>query len=200
MKVLVWEALGSVAPRGLSETRLVLHHAVQLVAAVGRTLVPARPDDGHTSLEWHRTSRSFLGEEVPGPRPWRAALRPEDLSLAVLAEGDEFGRLTLAGRTLDEGFAWLLGQARDLGTAADRLTLKAPYTLPPHALGARAVFAAPGDGSLIELSHWFADGAPRSPRSCRSSRRMRPLRSAMRFGAGRPRPITGCASGSRTGA
>jgi hypothetical protein len=158
MKVLVWEALGSVAPRGLSETRLVLHHAVQLVAAVGRTLVPARPDDGHTSLEWHRTSRSFLGEEVPGPRPWRAALRPEDLSLAVLAEGDEFGRLTLAGRTLDEGFAWLLGQALDLGTAADRLTLKAPYTLPPHALGARAVFAAPGDGSLIELSHWFADG------------------------------------------
>ncbi len=96
MKVLVWEALGSVAPRGLAETRLVLHHAVQLVAAVGRSLVPARPDDGHTSLEWHRTSRSFVGEEVPGPRPWRAALRPDDLSLAVLAEGGEFGRLTLA--------------------------------------------------------------------------------------------------------
>ena len=61
---------------------------------------------------------------MPGPRPWRAALRPDDLSLAVLAEGGEFGRLTLGGRTLDEGFAWLLEQARDLGTAADRLTLE----------------------------------------------------------------------------
>lgn len=158
MKVLVWEALGGVAPRGLAETRLVLHHAAQLVAAVGRSLVPARPDDGHTSLEWHRTSRSFVGEEVPGPRPWRAALRPDDLSLAVLAEGGEFGRLALAGRTLDEGFAWLLDQARELLAPADRLTLEAPYTLPRHAGGARAAFAAPGDGSLVELAHWFADG------------------------------------------
>jgi hypothetical protein len=155
---LTWEPLGSAPARELSDTRLALHHAVQLAAAVGRSLVPAAPDDGHTSLEWHRARRSFVGQEVPGPRPWRAALYAADLSLAVLVEGDEFGRLALAGHTLAEAFAWLQAQARELEAAADRLTLDAPYTLPPHALAARAGFTLPADGSLAELGHWFTDG------------------------------------------
>ncbi len=158
MNVLTWQTLGSAPARGLSESRLVLHYAAQLVAAVGRSLVPAVPDDGHTSLEWHRPSRSFVGREVPGDRPWRAALHAADLSIAVLTAGDEFGRLALAGHTMTEALAWILAQARELGAPADRLTQDAPYTLPPHALAARSAFAVPADGSLAELGDWFTNG------------------------------------------
>jgi hypothetical protein len=157
MKAGAWESVGNVPPVRLAEGRLVLHHAAQLAAAVGRSLVPPEPDDGHTSLEWHRLSRSFVGQEVPGARPWRAALRADDLSLAVLADGDAFGRLALAGRTLSEALAWLVEQARALGAPAEGLSLEAPYALPAHAVANRAPFAVPDDGSLAELGRWFAN-------------------------------------------
>jgi hypothetical protein len=157
MEIPGWEPLGSVPARQLTEARRLLHHAAQLVAAVGRSLVPARPDDGHTSLDWHRPSSSFAGRDAPGSRPWRASLRPADLSLAVLAEGEEVGRLALAGRTRREAFAWLADRARALGAPDERLGLDPPYALPPHAVLSGAAFAAPADGSLVELARWFAD-------------------------------------------
>ena len=160
MKTLLWEPLGNVSPRQLTETRLLLHHAAQLVAAVGRSLVPAHPDDGHTTLYWRAQPRSLTSQEVPGPRPWRAVLRPAELSVAVLAEGSEVGRLALAGRTQREAFEWLVDRARDLGAPVERLGLAAPYQLPEHPVGAGAAFAAPGEGSLAELSCWFADAEP----------------------------------------
>jgi hypothetical protein len=158
MKILGWEPLGNVSPRRLTEARLLLHHAAQLVAAVGRSLIPPHPDDGHTSLEWRARPRGFLGQEVPGTRPWRAALRPEELSISLIVGGEEVGLLPLAGRTQAEAFEWLVGRARGLGGSAERFSLAPPYALPTHAVGAGAAFAAPGDDSLVELARWFGDG------------------------------------------
>jgi hypothetical protein len=158
MQVLDWEPLGGAPALALTETRLVLHHAVQLVAAVGRSLVPAAPDDGHTSLEWDRSSESVVGQEVLGTLRWRAALRPRDLSLAVLADDGEIARLVLAGRTKSEALAWLGERARDLGASPDPLSLEAPYSLPAHEVDSGALFALPDATSLVELARWFADG------------------------------------------
>jgi hypothetical protein len=155
MKTLGWELLGTVSPRRLTEARLQLHHAVQLVAAVGRSLVPARGDDGHTSLEWRAKPRGFMGQEAPGARPWSAALSIDDLSLLVLAEEAEAGRLALRDRTKGEAFAWLVNQAHYLGASAEKLSLDAPYTVPQDAVG--AVFTPPGDGSVAELGRWFGN-------------------------------------------
>ncbi|MGE3373911.1 MAG: hypothetical protein AB7O37_10275 [Vicinamibacteria bacterium] len=150
-----WEPLGSLPPRGLAEARILLHHAAQLLAAVGRSLVPPRPDDGHTSFEWR--AGAFVGQEVPGSPPWQVALRPSDLSLAVVTDGADAERLALAGRTQDEALAWLAAAARARGTAA-RLTLAAPYALPGHAVASGAAFPSGDAGSFAELGRWFADG------------------------------------------
>lgn len=152
-----WETVGSAPPRDLSPARLLLHHAAQLPSAVGRSLVPARPDDGHTSLEWHGASGQLVGAEVGGPRPLRAALRPRDLSLAVLADGAQAGRLSLAGRTRAEAFDWLVSLVHDLGAPADRLEMAVPFTLPEHAVGTGAPFALPGPGELEEVARWLAN-------------------------------------------
>jgi hypothetical protein len=155
MQVVVWEALGAAPPLTLVPERLVLHHAAQLVAAVGRSLVPPRPDDGHTSLEW--VAGALVGQEVAGPRPWTAVLRPADLSLVAVGGGVEAGRLTLTGRTRDEAFAWLLGVAEGLGVAASRLKLEESYRIPEHPIGAGAPFP-PASRKFAELARWFADG------------------------------------------
>ena len=151
------------SPRELVPARLLLHHAVQLVAAVGRSLVPARA--GRRSHEPGVAPRAAepRGTEVPGPRPWRAALCPTSCRLVVLAEGDEVGRLALVGRTLARG----LRVARRAGPRArarrPRLSLDAPYTLPAHPLRRGAPFAVPGDGSLARSS---GAGSPTGMRFC----------------------------------
>ncbi len=156
MRGVSWEPLGSVPPRELAEARLLLHHAAQLLAAVGRSLVPPRPDDGHTSFEWD--AGAFVGQEVPGSPPWHAALRPCDLSLAVVTAGAEAEHLALIGRTRDEALAWLAAAARARGTSADRLTLATPYALAEHPVASGAAFPSEEVGSLAELGRWFADG------------------------------------------
>jgi hypothetical protein len=155
-----WESLGKQSPRGLVPARLLLHHAAQLAAAVGRSLVPARPDDGHTSLEWTPSPRGLASQEVAGARPWRALLGLGEPApaLALLAGGAEVDRLALEGRTRREAFEWLDERARSLGAPASRLSLEAPYVLPAHPYGGSDPFVSPGDGAVGELARWFADG------------------------------------------
>jgi hypothetical protein len=153
-----WKPLGKVSPLRLVEARLALHHAVQLVAAVGRGLVPPRPDDGHTSLEWQTGLHGLLGQEVPGMRTWRAALRPRDLTLLLIVDGGIVWPRDLAGRARDEAFAWLEEKALDLGAPHGRLAPHVPYALPEHPVGKGGRFALPGDDSLAEVGRWIADG------------------------------------------
>ena len=154
-----WESLGTLSPRELVPARLLLHHAAQLVAAVGRSLVPARPDDGHTSLEWTPSPRGLASQEVAGTRPWRALLCLEEpAALVALVGRAEVDRLALEGRTRREAFQWLDERARSLGAPASRLSLEAPYVLPAHPYGAADRFTSPGRGAVAELARWLADG------------------------------------------
>jgi len=151
-----WVLLGRVSPRALVEARLALHHAAQLVAAVGRCLVPPRADDGHTSLEWLSVARALAGQPVAGARPWRASLRPDDLVLAVLADGRS-RELPLAGRTLADASAWLAREAEAEGAPADALRFAAPYEMPPAAVAAGTAFPDGPDAARAELARWFAN-------------------------------------------
>jgi len=155
MPVVGWETLGKAPPLALAPERLVLHHAVQLVAAVGRSLVPPRTDDGHTSLEW--MTGALVGQEVAGPRPWIAALRLSELSLVVVAGGAEAGRFALAGRSREAAFAWLLGVAEGLGVAAGRLKLESPYRIPDHPVATGSPFPSV-TRKAAELARWFGNG------------------------------------------
>lgn len=151
-----WEPLGGVSPRALGEARLVLHHAAQLVVAVGRGLAPPRPDDGQTSLEWLGAARALAGQTVDGPRPWRAALRPDDLVLAILADGGS-RELPLGGRTIVEASAWLAREAAAAGAATVALRFEAPYTLPATPVAEGAAFPAGTDAARAELARWLAN-------------------------------------------
>jgi hypothetical protein len=152
-----WETLGQVSPSRLGEARLVLHHASQIVASVGRSLVPPRPDDGHTSLAWDGVHRGLVGPEVAGERAWRAGLVPDDLSLVLIVERDLAHRRELGGLTKGAARAWLEEKALELAAPGARLGFEAPYAMPAHPVDAGERFALPGDGSLAEVARWFAD-------------------------------------------
>jgi hypothetical protein len=143
------EPLGVPSPAALTDARVELHWAAQIVAAVGRALIPAVPDDSHTSLEWSTAGRLLLGGMTP--RRLRVGLRPIDLTLVVVdAAGAPEHELPLAGETLARALAWA-GQL--LGGAAPALP---PYQMPEHVVGNGGVFGGRDRDALAELARWYA--------------------------------------------
>lgn len=155
-----WNPLGAAPPGDLTETRLELHHAVQLVSiAVGRALVPHRDDDSHTALGWLHDARQWIGEAIPGADGWRAGLRPSDLTLTLGREPRVAEReLALAGKTLDDGLAWLREELAGLGLDAAAVAFDFHYEMPPHPVADGAAFRGRPAVSYEELGRWFANG------------------------------------------
>ena len=56
-----WRLVGSVLPGRLTEARLELHWAAQLVSAPGATLLPPTADFSHTNLGWDDTLGVLAG-------------------------------------------------------------------------------------------------------------------------------------------
>ena len=93
-------ALGSIPPRSLEDVRLQSHWALQCVAAVGVSYVPAREDDSHPNTGWDRELRGLRGRTTP--LGFSAALRIRDLSLVLLdSAGVSRDEFPLDGHTLN---------------------------------------------------------------------------------------------------
>ena len=61
-----WQTLGAVAPDGLVDARLQLHHAAQGVASAGVTFLEPEPDDSHPNLGWVDSCSALVGRSLPG--------------------------------------------------------------------------------------------------------------------------------------
>ncbi|MGB9339927.1 MAG: hypothetical protein WCB63_11840 [Polyangiales bacterium] len=80
---MTWKALGAVSADRLSEARLQLHWAAQLLSAPGLSLLPAADDYSHSNLGWDRALGVLSGRNV-GSESLRAGLVFEALELLVI--------------------------------------------------------------------------------------------------------------------
>ena len=76
------EAAGNMEAAGLAHSRIQLHSAAQLVAAVRKALARPEPDDSHTNLEWNSENNAFASVNVDQP-PVQAWLKVLSLTLVV---------------------------------------------------------------------------------------------------------------------
>jgi hypothetical protein len=155
MDPMAWEELDPAAA-GLAEARLVLHHAAQPVAALGQSLAPPQPDDSQQSLSL-AGPRSWLGARVAGGR-FRAGLDPVALELRLCdGEGAPVASLPLAGRTMEEGLAFLGAELARRGAPPPALSLpRHPADFPRHPLGEGARFPAGADAARSQIARLFA--------------------------------------------
>lgn len=154
-----WQALGSCAPTGLRNARLLLHWAAQLVSAVGSTLLAPADDDSHTNLEWLATPALLAGRLTADPPRCRAALRPADLTLYVLDEaGAAVSERPLDGLTFSQGMVWL---EQEIAAFTQRPLVKPlqrrELDLPDHPVAHGKPFALTDSSALAELGRWYAD-------------------------------------------
>ena len=149
---MTWEALGAVPPEGLSEARLQLHWAAQLLSAPGASLLPAAEDYSHTNLSWDVGLRVLSGRAV-GPNSLRAALVFEGLELVVLDGERERSTMRLAGHTLQQSLSWL---GRELAGEGSGFVFPV-HDMPVHPVGEGRVFSDAGAPARAELGAWFAN-------------------------------------------
>jgi hypothetical protein len=141
----------------LTDARLQLHHAAQLVTATGITYLPAQPDDSHTNLEWVDGLRALAGHVIPAPQPFRAIVQPGDLSLSVIGDDANIVASTLLnGLTVDNAADWLRVRISERGADGDRLTLKRHYEIPAHALDDGATFDTKNAAAFAQLDAWYS--------------------------------------------
>ena len=147
-----WKPLGSTLPQALTEARLELHWAAQLVSAAGSSLLPPATDFSHTNLGWMKSVGVLAGRPV-GDRGLQAGLVFEGLELVVLDGDRERASLALAGHTLEDGRRWL---AESLGEHERALRLP-EHDMPSHAVGEGGPFSGAHTDGRRELAAWFAD-------------------------------------------
>lgn len=157
-----WREVGSPIPTSLVDARLQLHWAAQVVAAVGHNLLPARPDDSHTALQWVDGPGMMIGHAVSGTRHVQAALHPARLALRLLAaeNGSVLEELYLSGSSLDQAYQWM-GEAvaRHSGRPEARKLERRDYEMPNHPVGRGARFSDRDRSALGELARWFGNGS-----------------------------------------
>ncbi len=149
---MTWRELGTVAPSELSQARLQLHWAAQLVSAPGTSLLPAAGDYAQTNLGWDAELGVMTGRNA-GPASMQAALVFEALELLVLDGGHERASMRLAGHTLEQALAWL---GQEISGEGQALALPV-HEMPPYAAGEGGVFSDAGMEARAELSAWFAN-------------------------------------------
>ncbi len=156
-----WLELGSVAPPALIDARLQLHHAAQLVAAVGHRLLEPRPDDSTPNLGWSPALRALRGWDVPASNGIAAALVPSDLRLCLVSRDERISaQLDLSGQTLDAARGWLADALTDAGASLSAEGLELPgYELPAHPTSDGAAFDRAEPAAFEELARWLGNAA-----------------------------------------
>ncbi len=153
-----WETLGTPSPDGLTETRLQLHWAVQLVAAAPLALREAKADTSHANLGWITPTSTFVAREVGSTSPIHLGLNIPDFSLVVLAADlGTLDTLVLEGMTLDQAYAWVTDALARHG--AGRVEPAALYRpgkdFPDHALRSGDQFTGGDESARVELARWY---------------------------------------------
>ena len=152
--------LGAAGFEAIREARLQAHWAAQVVAAAADARLARRPDDSQSNLGWDSAARAFATRDLGGGR--QAWMRPADLTLGLSAPEGEPGSgeaFALAGRSLDDAFAWMAARLdAGLGEQETQPGLR-EYDLPSHPVRDGAPFDAASE-ALAEVANWF-DGAAR---------------------------------------
>src|SRR5215471_6298360 len=144
----------------LIDTRLQAHHAAQFAAAAGISYLPAEADDSHTNLEWLPELGALASHIVPGPSPFRIALRIADLTLLIVeAGGVTTSSFALSGRTVADAATWVRTRLNDLGADGRLYTLTRHYVIPVHPVGNGAAFDTAEGEAFEQLAAWYACAA-----------------------------------------
>jgi hypothetical protein len=154
-----WRPIKPEMARRLSDARLQLHHAAQLVSALGISYLPPQSDDSHTNFEWLEDVMALASHTVNASAPVRLAVRPYPFALLVLDGGQPGASLPLGGCTVPQAAEWVRRRLTDRGLDGRGYTLAKHFTIPPHPVDNSAPFNDGQTPAFQELCSWYSNAA-----------------------------------------
>jgi hypothetical protein len=151
--------MSSLIAKNLTEARLQLHYAIQLIAATGVALAAPQPDYSHASLDWDAASRLFVGATISADRPFQVAIDPVSLTVFLLdPAGAKLAEYSLPHKTMSDGLTWLKRAIAELGADADQIRFLSypPDDFPDHAIAHGAPFEADPAETRAALTENYA--------------------------------------------
>jgi hypothetical protein len=149
-----FERLGTVPATELTAAREHAHWAVQVPAAVGQSMIGARPDDSHTSLRWSSALGAFVGPGVELADGLAVGVCLRNLSLLVLEREQVQARLSLAFHSLEGALSWTRARLQERAAQPLAALERPSYDMPGQPPSEAAPFQAPAD-ALTELARWY---------------------------------------------
>lgn len=139
--------------------RVEFHHAAQLLASFGQTLLDPRPDDSHRSMVWSGPDAGFSTSALEREPRLRVTVAPADLNVTLHGDAGVLASRSLVGFTPDEAYVWLEGELAD-ALARDGLQLGRPeYEIPTRGTATGEPFGGTPRAALVELEAWFENAA-----------------------------------------
>lgn len=153
-----WQTISPVDPDKLTEARLQVHWAAQVLAAIGYTHVERAADDGQSNFGWVDGMQLFAGRYVGDPPIGFGAFDPTARALSFHEPGgDVLASIGTDGKTLDQLYD---AMERAIAAAQERepVALERPtYDLPSHPVGNGGSFGGDDDEARAALKAWFHD-------------------------------------------
>ncbi len=153
---MAWKKLSISNPKELKDTRLQLHHAVQLLTMVAKGFIPEKEDDSHTNLEWVEDWSALATNPINAGKVSRVALRISDIFLLVIGNDDTLARFDLKNRTIDEAFVWLKGALKERKLDVTNFSKDLHFEIPYHSVE-KGQALNPNQEHLRELAAYFSN-------------------------------------------
>lgn len=153
-----WHDLEALDDATLTEARLQLHWAAQVVAAIGYTHIPPADDDSQSNMGWVDGMQLLAGRYMEFDPPIFASLSPRGLRLGLHdAGGDAVRPIEVEGRTLDEIHEAMEKEIHAMAGGIERTLNRPEYDLPDHPVAHGERFGGADAQALEMLGRWFHD-------------------------------------------
>lgn len=148
-----WKSLSVAFNNNLNDALQQQHHAAQFIALVGRHLIPQKPDDSNTNMEFIPKKDILLGNDMPNGM--RVALQLSEMKLNILDKENKVKKIIgLDGKTKQRVFGELSQSLADLGVDVTSLKNELHYDIPEYRLEKGSVFSVKNKSDFIENSKY----------------------------------------------
>ncbi|MEP6491081.1 MAG: hypothetical protein ABJF01_00295 [bacterium] len=155
-----WRALDPHESPNLVDARLQVHHAAQLVSALGISYLVHEPDDSHTNLEWLDALGALAGRPIMGSSLIRGAVRFHPLALLTLDDHNApRATMPLHGVTITGAAEWMRARLAECDLDPAAYTLDKHYTIPSHRVAGAGAFDDSAAAAFENLSRFYSDAS-----------------------------------------
>ncbi len=150
-----WQVQTLDSPKVLSPYTLQIHHAAQLVALVGNSLLPKNSDDSQSNMEWISRKHALLGRDTLLNQTIRMGLIYHPFELHIFDHNmDSLDNLNLEGRTTKLAINWIRDHIAVLGGDTEAVQPISHFEIPHHPLNDGANFELPNPIYHIEMAKY----------------------------------------------